>query len=62
MLCAYDATTHYTDQGGNKHPGAIMIYLEPWQDDIFDFINLMGNHRKEARTHYLFYTLIPDLL
>jgi ribonucleoside-diphosphate reductase subunit M1 len=27
MLCAYDATAHYFDQGGNNHPGAFAIYL-----------------------------------
>ncbi|KIM71117.1 hypothetical protein PILCRDRAFT_760041 [Piloderma croceum F 1598] len=49
---------------GNKRPGAFAIYLEPWHDDIFDFIDLRKNHGKEkARARDLFYTLwIPDLL
>jgi ribonucleoside-diphosphate reductase subunit M1 len=64
MLRAYDATARYVDQGGNKRPGAIAIYLEPWHDDIFDFIDLRKNHGKEeARARDLFYALwIPDLL
>ncbi|KAG8214508.1 ribonucleotide reductase [Butyriboletus roseoflavus] len=63
MLRAYDATARYVDQGGNKRPGAFAIYLEPWHDDIFDFIDLRKNHGKEeARARDLFYALwIPDL-
>ncbi|KAI9573683.1 ribonucleotide reductase [Boletus coccyginus] len=64
MLRAYDATARYVDQGGNKRPGAFAIYLEPWHDDVFDFIDLRKNHGKEeARARDLFYALwIPDLL
>ena len=40
MLRAFDATAHCVDQGGNKHPGAFAIYLEPWHSDIFEFIDL----------------------
>ncbi|KAG9315871.1 ribonucleotide reductase [Chiua virens] len=63
MLRAYDATARYVDQGGNKRPGAFTIYLEPWHDDVFDFIDLRKNHGKEeARARDLFYALwIPDL-
>ncbi|KAN0087482.1 Ribonucleotide reductase, barrel domain containing protein [Tylopilus felleus] len=63
MLRAYDATARYVDQGGNKRPGAFAIYLEPWHDDVFDFIDLRKNHGKEeARARDLFYALwIPDL-
>lgn len=63
MLRAYDATARYVDQGGNKRPGAFAIYLEPWHDDIFDFIDLRKNHGKEeSRARDLFYALwIPDL-
>jgi ribonucleoside-diphosphate reductase subunit M1 len=64
MLCAYDMTARYIDQGSNKHPGAFTIYLEPWHDDIFNSIDLRKNHSKEeACTRDLFYALwIPDLL
>jgi ribonucleoside-diphosphate reductase subunit M1 len=63
MLRAYDATARYVDLGGNKRPGAFAIYLEPWHDDVFDFIDLRKNHGKEeARARDLFYALwIPDL-
>ncbi|EGN98576.1 hypothetical protein SERLA73DRAFT_92011 [Serpula lacrymans var. lacrymans S7.3] len=63
MLRAYDATARYVDQGGNKRPGAFAIYLEPWHNDIFDFIDLRKNHGKEeSRARDLFYALwIPDL-
>ncbi|KZT11824.1 ribonucleotide reductase alpha subunit [Laetiporus sulphureus 93-53] len=63
MLRAYDATARYVDQGGNKRPGAFAIYLEPWHDDIFDFLDLRKNHGKEeVRARDLFYALwIPDL-
>ncbi|KIJ64417.1 hypothetical protein HYDPIDRAFT_132257 [Hydnomerulius pinastri MD-312] len=63
MLRAYDATARYVDQGGNKRPGAFAIYLEPWHNDVFDFIDLRKNHGKEeARARDLFYALwICDL-
>ncbi|KAH7885403.1 ribonucleotide reductase [Phlebopus sp. FC_14] len=58
MLRAYDATARYVDQGGNKRPGAFAIYLEPWHDDVFDFIDLRKNHGKEeSRARDLFYAL-----
>ena len=63
MLRAYDSTARYVDQGGNKRPGAIAVYLEPWHADIFDFLDLRKNHGKEeSRARDLFYALwIPDL-
>lgn len=64
MLRAYDATARYVDQGGNKRPGAFAIYIEPWHDDVFSFLDLRKNHGKEeSRARDLFYALwIPDLL
>ncbi|KAI6104461.1 ribonucleotide reductase, partial [Pisolithus croceorrhizus] len=63
MLHAYDAMVCYVDQGGNKHLGAFAIYLEPWHNNVFDFIDLWKNHGKEeACARDLFYALwIPDL-
>ncbi|KAH7925582.1 hypothetical protein BV22DRAFT_1088728 [Leucogyrophana mollusca] len=63
MLRAYDATARYVDQGGNKRPGAFAIYLEPWHNDVFDFLDLRKNHGKEeSRARDLFYALwICDL-
>ena len=53
----------YVDQGGNKRPGALAIYLEPWHADIFEFLDLKKNHGKEEnRARDLFYAMwIPDL-
>ena len=49
--------------GGGKRKGAFAIYLEPWHDDIFDFLELKKNHgAEESRARDLFYGLwIPDL-
>jgi ribonucleoside-diphosphate reductase subunit M1 len=58
MLRAYDATARYVDQGGNKRPGAFAIYIEPWRDDVFEFLDLRKNHGKEeVRARDLFYAL-----
>jgi ribonucleoside-diphosphate reductase subunit M1 len=64
MLCAFNATAHHVNQGGNKRPGAFATYLEPWHSDVFEFIDLCKNHgKKEVRACDLFYMLwIPDLL
>lgn len=50
-------------QGGNKRPGSVAIYLEPWHADIFEFLDLKKNTGKdELRARDLFYGLwIPDL-
>ena len=63
MLRVYNNTARYVDQGGNKRPGALAIYLEPWHADVFDFLDLRKNHGKEERrARDLFYALwIPDL-
>lgn len=63
MLRVFNNTARYVDQGGNKRPGAFAIYLEPWHDDVFDFIDLRKNTGKEeVRARDLFLALwIPDL-
>ncbi|KAF7314628.1 Ribonucleoside-diphosphate reductase [Mycena kentingensis (nom. inval.)] len=63
MLRVFDSTARYVDQGGNKRPGAIAVYIEPWHADIFEFIDLRKNHGKEQmRARDLFLALwIPDL-
>lgn len=63
MLRVFNNTARYVDQGGNKRPGAFAIYLEPWHDDVFDFIDLRKNHGKEeVRARDLFLALwISDL-
>ncbi|ANB15584.1 ribonucleotide-diphosphate reductase subunit RNR1 [Sugiyamaella lignohabitans] len=63
MLRVFNNTARYVDQGGNKRPGAFAMYLEPWHDDVFEFIELRKNHGKEeVRARDLFLALwIPDL-
>ncbi len=63
MLRNFDMTARYVDQGGGKRKGSFAIYLEPWHDDIFSFLDLKKNHGKEElRARDLFYALwIPDL-
>lgn len=63
-LRVHNNTARYVDQGGNKHPGAFAIYLEPWHHlDIFEFLDLKKNTGKEEqRARDLFFALwIPDL-
>ena len=33
MLRGYNSAARYVDQGGNKRPGAVACYLEPWHAD-----------------------------
>ncbi|PAV57924.1 hypothetical protein WR25_23828 [Diploscapter pachys] len=63
MLRVFNNTSRFVDQGGNKRPGAMAIYLEPWHADIFEFISLKKNNGpEEERARDLFYALwIPDL-
>ncbi|OBA21537.1 hypothetical protein METBIDRAFT_32048 [Metschnikowia bicuspidata var. bicuspidata NRRL YB-4993] len=63
MLRVFNNTARYVDQGGNKRPGAIAVYLEPWHGDIQEVLDLRKNHgQEELRARDLFYALwIPDL-
>lgn len=63
MLRVFNSTARYVDQGGNKRPGAIAVYVEPWHGDIFEILDLRKNHGpEELRARDLFYALwIPDL-
>ncbi|KAM9901280.1 hypothetical protein OXX69_008771 [Metschnikowia pulcherrima] len=63
MLRVFNNTARYVDQGGNKRPGAIAVYLEPWHGDIQDVLDLRKSHgQEELRARDLFYALwIPDL-
>ena len=63
MLRVYDATARYVDQGGGKRKGAFAVYIEPWHDDIFEYLALRRNDGKEElKARDLFYGLwIPDL-
>lgn len=63
MLCVFNDTARYVDQGGGKRKGSFAIYLEPWHADVFDFLDLKKNHGKEEnRARDLFFALwVPDL-
>lgn len=49
--------------GGGKRNGSFAIYLEPWHDDIDDFLKLkLNTGAEEERARDLFYALwVPDL-
>lgn len=63
MLRVFNSSSCYVDQGGNKRPGSMAAYLEPWHADIRDFLELprpLGMENLRARD--LFYALwVPDL-
>jgi hypothetical protein len=62
MLKVYNETASYVDQGGGKRKGSIAVYLEPWHNDIFDFIELRKQGGDESdKCRDLFLALwIPD--
>lgn len=64
MLRVFNNTARYIDQGGNKRPGSIAVYLEPWHADVLDFLECRKNHGdEETKARDLFYALwVPDLL
>lgn len=58
MLRVFNDTARYVDQGGGKRKGSFAIYLEPWHNDIFDFLDLKKNTGQEdLRTRDLFLAL-----
>ena len=63
MLRVFNNTARYVDQGGGKRKGSFAMYLEPWHNDIFNFLELRKNHgNEEERCRDLFLGLwIPDL-
>ncbi|EJW01366.1 ribonucleoside-diphosphate reductase, alpha subunit [Edhazardia aedis USNM 41457] len=63
MLRVFNSTARYVDQGGNKRPGSIAVFLEPWHSDIFEFLDLRKNTGKdEIRCRDLFLGLwVPNL-
>lgn len=57
MARVFDATARYVNQG-NKRKGSIALYLEPWHNDVEDFINLRKpGGKEEARARDLFLAL-----
>lgn len=58
MLRVFDTTSQYVDQGGNKRPGSIAVYLEPWHPEVLQFLDLRKNHGAEdLRARNLFLAL-----
>jgi len=62
MLRVFNETARYVNQG-NRRPGSIAIYLEPWHADVFDFLEMKKNQGDEnAKARDLFYALwISDI-
>jgi ribonucleoside-diphosphate reductase alpha subunit len=62
MLKLYNNTALYVNQGGRRN-GSIAVYLEPWHDDIQEFLELkLNTGSEELRARDLFLALwIPDL-
>jgi len=53
LLRIFESMAQYVDQGGNRRPGAIAVYLEPWHADVRDFLQLRmpgGDESRRART------------
>lgn len=62
MLVVYNDTSLYVDQGGNKRPGAIAIYMEPWHGDIETFLRCRLPTKEGPKARDLFYAMwINDL-
>lgn len=63
MLKVFNDTARYVDQGGGKRKGSFAVYLEPWHDDIMDFLDLKKNTgSEELRARDLFLALwVSDL-
>lgn len=63
MLKVFNDTARYVDQGGGKRKGSFAVYLEPWHDDVLDFLDLKKNTGvEELRARDLFLALwVPDL-
>ena len=62
MLKVFNETARYVNQAGRRK-GSFALYLEPWHDDVFDFIELRKNSgAEELRARDLFLALwVNDL-
>ncbi|KAI9906526.1 hypothetical protein PsorP6_016638 [Peronosclerospora sorghi] len=47
MLRVFNDTARYVDQGGGKRKGTFAIYLDPWHEDVLEFLELRKNHGNE---------------
>jgi ribonucleoside-diphosphate reductase alpha chain len=58
MLKTFNEVARYVDQGGGKRKGSIALYIEPWHDDIFEFLDMKKNiGKEELRARDLFYAI-----
>jgi ribonucleotide reductase alpha subunit len=62
MLRVFNDAARYINQSGRRN-GSMTFYLEPWHNDILDFLDLKKNNGKEEmRARDLFYAMwISDL-
>ena len=44
MLSVYNQSSNYVNQGGNKRPGSIAYYIEPWHADVPQLIAAYNLH------------------
>ena len=44
MLSVYNQSSNYVNQGGNKRPGSISYYIEPWHADVPQLIAAYNLH------------------
>lgn len=57
MLKVFNETARFANQG-SKRNGSFAIYLEPWHEDIYEFLELRKNSGDEAlRARDLFYAM-----
>ncbi|MES1904206.1 MAG: ribonucleotide-diphosphate reductase subunit rnr1, partial [Paramarteilia canceri] len=63
MIRVFAASSAFVSQGGNKRPGSIALYLEPWHADLMIFLEIRKNQGiEEQRARNLFTgLLINDL-
>ncbi|ESQ46088.1 hypothetical protein EUTSA_v10000480mg, partial [Eutrema salsugineum] len=60
MLCVFNDTARYVDQGRGKRKGVFDVYLEPWHADIFEFLELRKNHGKRVHNNRQWSLFCPN--
>ncbi|AFN83896.1 ribonucleoside diphosphate reductase [Encephalitozoon romaleae SJ-2008] len=63
LIQVFNATKRYINQGAERRPGSIAIYLEPWHMEIFDFLDIRkSTGPEEFRARDIFIALwVNDL-
>lgn len=58
VLKMFDAAVDVVDQGMNKRPAAMTVYVEPWHADVLSFVRMKRISGGDANhTERLFYAL-----